>query len=102
MMVQGSAGVMERFSAASFTQSLTRPRRHLNMRPPRSTGSSLPHGVPAEPVTAAELRILKLLPTSTYLPGHRRHHHSFRVIRSCVPQATLWGRRAQRDGKATK
>ena len=29
--------------------------------------SSLPHGVPAEPVTAAELRILKLLPTSTYL-----------------------------------
>jgi hypothetical protein len=29
--------------------------------------SSLPHGVPTEPVTAAELRILKLLPTSTYL-----------------------------------
>jgi len=29
--------------------------------------SSVPHGVPVVPVTAAELRILKLLPTSTYL-----------------------------------
>jgi LuxR family maltose regulon positive regulatory protein len=27
---------------------------------------SLPHGMPVEPMTAAELRVLKLLPTSTY------------------------------------
>jgi DNA-binding CsgD family transcriptional regulator len=65
-MAEVDASRSLRFALAKFRPATSarqpRPWRHRNL-PSRSSWCRCP----AEPLTAAELRILKLLPTSTYL-----------------------------------